>query len=46
MGRIFDFITAEAKRIEAALKVMFKLVFVKIAQAQRNLVNSLIPLGL
>ena len=34
MGRIFDFITAEAKRIEAVLKVMLKLVFAKMAQAQ------------
>ena len=29
MGRSFDFITAEAKRIEAVLKVMLKLVFAK-----------------
>ena len=46
MGRSFDFITVEAKRIEAVLKVMLKLVFTKMAQAKRNLVNSLIPLGL
>ena len=33
-GRSFDFITAEAKKIEAVLKAMLKLVFVKMAQAQ------------
>ena len=44
MGRSFDFINAEATRIEAVLKVTLKLVFAKMAK--RNLVNSLIPLGL
>ena len=34
MGRIFDFITAETKRIEAVLKVALKLVFAKEAEAQ------------
>ena len=34
MGSSFDFITAEAKRIEAVLKAMLKLVFAKMAQAQ------------
>ena len=46
MGRCFNFITAEAKRIKAVLKTMLKLVFAKVAKARRNLVNSLIPLGL
>ena len=34
VGRSFDFITAEANRIEVFLKFMFKRVFPKIAQAQ------------
>ena len=31
VGRIFDFITREAKRIETVLKVMLKLVFAKMS---------------
>ena len=34
VGRSFDFITAGAKKIEAVLKVMLKLVLAKMAQAQ------------
>ena len=34
MGRSFNFITAEAKRIKAVLKAMLKLVLAKMAQAQ------------
>ena len=34
MGRSFDFVTVEAKRIEAVLKVMLKLVLAKMTQAQ------------
>ena len=34
VGRCFNFITAEAKRIKAVLKAMLKLVFVKVAKAQ------------
>ena len=34
MGRSFDSITAGAKRIEAVLKAMLKLVFTKMTQAQ------------
>ena len=34
MGRSFDFITAEAKRIELVFKAMLELVFAKMAQTQ------------
>ena len=34
MGTIFDFINAEADRIETVLKFMLKLVFAKMDQAQ------------
>ena len=34
MGRNLDIITAEAKSIEAVLKVMLKLAFAKMAQVQ------------
>ena len=34
VGRYFNFITAEAKRIKAILKAMLKLVFAKVAQAK------------
>ena len=46
MGRSFDFITAEAKRVEAVLKAMLRLVFAKMLKPKRNLVDSLIALGL
>ena len=34
VGRCFNFITAKAKRIEAVLKAMLKLVFAKVTQTQ------------
>ena len=35
MGRSFNSITAEAKRIKAIMKAMLKLVFAKVAKARK-----------